>query len=122
MRPSSSARAGDQRSPERQRDDPGLALERTALAWTRTSLALVANAALLLRLGIEANAPILGCAGAAVVAIAAGAARSHGTFLSGRSGNTGSARGHRPLRAIAAATTLTAALGTILALFFAWPR
>jgi uncharacterized membrane protein YidH (DUF202 family) len=36
--------------------DPGLAVERTSLAATRSALALVAVAALLVRLGLEAHA------------------------------------------------------------------
>jgi uncharacterized membrane protein YidH (DUF202 family) len=55
--------------------DPGLQPQRTALAWTRTSLALFVNAALALRAGLKAHAPVLMALGVVLlVASAAGVA------------------------------------------------
>lgn len=55
--------------------DPGLQPQRTALAWTRTSLALFVNAALALRAGLKAHAPVLTALGVVLlVASAAGVA------------------------------------------------
>jgi uncharacterized membrane protein YidH (DUF202 family) len=105
---------------KRRTDDPGLAIERTALAWNRTSLGLAANAALLLRLGLEADEPLLACASSAIVA----AAWTYGRLSAGR--NRRAFRDARPvarpraLRAIAVATVITAVAGTALGLLFAF--
>ena len=109
---------------KRRTDDPGLAIERTALAWNRTSLGLAANAALLLRLGLEADEPLLACASSAIVAAAAAAAWTYGRLSAGR--NRSAFRDASPvarpraLRAIAVATVITAVAGTALGLLFAF--
>jgi uncharacterized membrane protein YidH (DUF202 family) len=109
---------------KRRTDDPGLAIERTALAWNRTSLGLAANAALLLRLGLEADEPLLAGASSAIVAAAAAAAWTYGRLSAGR--NRRAFQGARPvarvraLRAIAVATAITAVAGTALGLLFAF--
>lgn len=103
--------------------DPGLAIERTALAWSRTSLGLAANAALLLRLGLEAGEPVIACAASALIAAAAAAAWTYAR-LSARDNRRAFAEGHpvvrpRVMRAISAATVLTAVAGTGLGVLFA---
>lgn len=58
------------------RQDPGLAAERTALAWNRTALAVAAVAALLLRIAERHPSPMAGLATAIIallVALAMGA-------------------------------------------------
>lgn len=48
--------------------DPGLQPERTSQAWSRTGLAVTANALLLLRSGFQALDPVVLAAGGAVFA------------------------------------------------------
>ena len=103
--------------------DPGLAIERTALAWNRTSLGLAANAALLLRLGFEADEPLLACAASALIAGAAAATWTYAR-LSTRYNRQAFAEARsvarpRVLRAISAATVLTAVAGMALGVVFA---
>ena len=52
--------------------DPGQQPERTALAWTRTSVAVLVNAALLLRVGVEERQIHLVMAGGLMLAGAVG--------------------------------------------------
>jgi uncharacterized membrane protein YidH (DUF202 family) len=58
--------------------DPGLANERTALAWTRTALGVAAVGALIVRLAIEVDLAVVALGCAAVVAAAATAIWRHG--------------------------------------------
>lgn len=56
----------------RPRRESGLQGERTALAWTRTGLAVLLNAALLLRAGLlQPSKPLAACGAALLVAAAA---------------------------------------------------
>jgi uncharacterized membrane protein YidH (DUF202 family) len=53
-------------------DDPGMATERTVLAWSRSAISLAAAGALLVRLGLETAIPAVGLAiGGADILIAA---------------------------------------------------
>ena len=115
--------SSDPGQPSRRTADPGLAIERTALAWRRTSLGLAANAALLLRLGLEADEPVLACAVGVVVAAAAAATWTYGrrSAAYNRRAFHGPHPVSRPeaLRAVALATVITAIAGTALGLLFA---
>ena len=114
----------DQARAKHRPDDPGLAIERTALAWNRTSLGLAANAALLLRLGLEADEPLLACTASAIVAAAAAAAWTYGRRSAdqNRRAFLGAHPVARPgaVRAVAVATVITAVAGTALGLLFAF--
>ena len=52
-------------------DDPGLARERTALAWTRSALTMAASGALIARAAFVGHLPALGVVSAAAMAILA---------------------------------------------------
>ena len=53
--------------------DPGLQRERTAMAWSRTGLAVLVNALLVLRAGAQANQSFILALGFLLLAAAAGA-------------------------------------------------
>ncbi|GAA1503473.1 uncharacterized membrane protein YidH (DUF202 family) [Agromyces terreus] len=57
--------------------DPGMQPERTALAWSRTGLAIAVNAVLVLRDGLSSSQPALSTAGVALFVLAA-VAVAHG--------------------------------------------
>ena len=55
------------------RFDPGLQRERTAMAWSRTGLAVLVNALIVLRAGAHANRSFILALGFLLLAAAAGA-------------------------------------------------
>jgi uncharacterized membrane protein YidH (DUF202 family) len=92
--------------------DPGLQAERTALAWSRTALAIAVNAILVLRSGLVSDQPALATAGVVLFAISAAAA-AYGMVR-----RRELVAGHRPimpsawpLLAVAATVVLAAAAG-----------
>ncbi|MGI9822388.1 DUF202 domain-containing protein [Agromyces sp. Marseille-Q5079] len=92
--------------------DPGLQAERTALAWTRTALAIAVNAVLVLRSGLVSDQPALAAAGVVLFAISAAAA-AYGVV---RKRELGAAQGPVmpsawPLLAVAATVVLAAVAG-----------
>ena len=52
-------------------DDPGLARERTALAWTRSALTMAASGVLIARAAFVGHLPVLGVVSAVAMAILA---------------------------------------------------
>ena len=79
-------------------------LERSVLAWNRSSLAIAANGALIARAGVERHLPAVIVAGAAVVAVGAAvwllSTARYGSAASRRAGHV--IAGHRTLVAAAA--------------------
>jgi uncharacterized membrane protein YidH (DUF202 family) len=53
--------------------DPGVQLERTALAWNRTGLAVLVNALIVLRAGVQADQVLIMAAGVLLLASSGGA-------------------------------------------------
>lgn len=54
------------------RDDPGLQPQRTALAWSRTAIALFVNAAAVMRAGVTRGSTAILLAGVVLLVAAAG--------------------------------------------------
>lgn len=98
--------------------DPGLQPERTALAWVRTSVALLVNALIVLRGGLSHHQPALLVLGGVLLALAAGGA----TFAGWRRRQLDAAPGAPPavaLQAVVGATFLAAA-GGLASIAVAW--
>ncbi|MFB9310714.1 uncharacterized membrane protein YidH (DUF202 family) [Agromyces hippuratus] len=97
--------------------DPGLQPERTALAWSRTALALAVNALLSMRAGFVTGQPVLVAVGALLFA-ASGAAVAIGTVR--RRQLVGNRLVITPPRGAlvgVAAATMLAAIGGIASIF-----
>lgn len=61
--------AGGTAAPPPGTDDPGLARERTALAWTRSALTMAASGALVARAAFVGDLPVVGVVSAVAMAI-----------------------------------------------------
>ena len=61
--------------------DPALANERTSLAWTRSALALLANAGLVLHAGLRSEPSVLALAATVALMLTALAVWRHGNRL-----------------------------------------
>ena len=100
--------------------DPGLAAERTALAWTRSALSLAAIGALITRAATDSHVPLLGYPVGITLVIAATVLWAYGgaAYRSGRSQRPPDRAQPSPagLRMIAAATAAIAAFALALAL------
>ena len=62
-------------------DDPGLARERTALAWTRSALSIAAIGTLIARAAFVGHLAVLGVAAAVAIAIFSALTWRHGQVI-----------------------------------------
>lgn len=107
-------------------NDRGRAVERTALAWTRSALALAAIGAIALTIGAERAPHALGYVVGAVVELVAAVVWAHGRLTHGARRRAVATRrgaaGARPLALLAAAAALTATAAIALAVVASLPR
>jgi uncharacterized membrane protein YidH (DUF202 family) len=97
--------------------DPGVAQERTALAWQRSALSLLIVALLMLHAALSGPRPhVIQLAVIAVIVLTAGATHLYGQHLYTLRATDGEWRSRHVSRALAAlsAVTLTAAAGAAL--------
>lgn len=97
--------------------DPGLQTQRTALAWHRTGLAVLANALVILRSGVSSGHAMLTLLGGLLLVAAAGVA-AFGTWRS-RALARGPSDATTPARVVLSAagvTALAAAAGVLAVL------
>jgi uncharacterized membrane protein YidH (DUF202 family) len=73
--------AGDARTPPPATDDPGLARERTALAWTRSALNMAATGTLIARAAFVGHLAALGVVSAIAMATLAALTWRHGRVI-----------------------------------------
>lgn len=101
--------------------DPGLANERTFLAWNRTALALGAIGALMIRASVGTAAEIPGIAAGTSMLVTAASAWGYGFLVYQGNQRALMLGGHvaRPhaLRIVSIATTVTAVAAFLVALF-----
>jgi uncharacterized membrane protein YidH (DUF202 family) len=97
-------------------EDPGLARERTSLAWTRSGLSIAAIGALIVRACLSAHLDVLGILIAVVMAIVAILVWRHGQQTYAELGLSDAARRRRSgvLAGLTLATVLTALLAIIV--------
>lgn len=96
--------------------DPGGASERTALAWTRSSLNMAASGALIARAGFTANLDALGIATGLAMATMAYLTWRHGRTIYRQRGRAGAFPHHQPgaLGLLTTATLFTAAVAIVV--------
>ena len=101
---------------ETSRLDPGLASDRTALAWTRSGLNLLASGTLIARAAFVAHLDVIGVVSAAVAAALALITWRHGNVLYRERAVETSEPHHQPgaLGFLMMATLLTAAVALIV--------
>ena len=99
-------------------DDPGLAPERTALAWTRSALSVAASGALIVRACLRAHLDVLGTLIAIVMAMLAFVVWRHGreTYAEAWQLDTLERRRRGALAGLATVTIFTAVLAIIVTL------
>ena len=99
-------------------DDPGLARERTTLAWTRSALNMAASGALIARASFSAGVDALGVAMVIVMGLMAVLTWRHGQAIYRERGEAGTFPHHQPgaLGLLTAATVATAAVAIFVTL------
>ena len=107
---------GDPPGPGPELHDPGLARDRTALAWTRSALNLAASGTLIARAGFAAHLDALGVATAIGMATIALLTWRHGQTIYRARGLADTFPQRQPgaLGALTAATLLTAAIAIVV--------
>lgn len=73
--------AGGDAAPAGELQDPGLARDRTALAWTRSSLNMAASGTLIVRAAFTARLDVLAVASAVAAGLLAGLTWRHGRVI-----------------------------------------
>ncbi|MGB0091289.1 MAG: DUF202 domain-containing protein [Solirubrobacteraceae bacterium] len=117
MSPSGSqTSAGDPSPSGPELDDPGLARDRTALAWTRSALNMAASGTLIAHAGFAAHLDALGVATAIAMATMALLTWRHGQMIYRARGLAGTFPHQQPgaLGALTAATLLTASIAIVM--------
>lgn len=96
--------------------DPGLARDRTALAWTRSALNLLASGTLIARAAFVAKLDVLGVASGAAMAVLALITWRHGRVIYANRALTGAHPHHQTgaLGFLTAATLGTAVVAVIV--------
>jgi uncharacterized membrane protein YidH (DUF202 family) len=99
-------------------NDPGLARERTSLAWTRSGLTIAASGALIVRACLAAHLDVLGILIAVFMTVFAVVIWRHGQETYAEPGPSDADRHHqrRALSGLTAATLVTALLAIIVTL------
>lgn len=107
--------AGDPPTPVDELNDPGLARDRTSLAWTRSALNMAASGTLIARAGFTAQLAALGVAIAIVMATIALLTWRYGQTLYRDRGPGGTLHPQAgALAALTAATMLIAAVALVV--------
>jgi uncharacterized membrane protein YidH (DUF202 family) len=108
--------ADDPPTPDPELNDPGLARDRTALAWTRSALNMAASGTLIARAGFAAHLDALGVATAIAMATMALLTWRHGQKIYRARGlaSTFPPQQSGALGALTAATLLTAAVAIVV--------
>jgi len=111
-----SQRSAAERGAEAGHKPPGLARDRTALAWTRSALNMAGSGVLIARAAFTANLDALGVASAIAMAIMALLIWSHGQTIYRQRGVAGTFPYHQPgaLRLLTVATVLTAMVAILV--------
>jgi uncharacterized membrane protein YidH (DUF202 family) len=114
----SAAPPGEQVHVTTERNDPGLARERTSLAWTRSGLSIAASGALIVRACFSAHLDVLGIVIAIFMAIFALVIWRHGqeTYAGPGPPDADRRRQRRALAGLTTATLVTALLAIIVTL------
>jgi uncharacterized membrane protein YidH (DUF202 family) len=107
---------GEAVTPPPDSDDPGLARERTALAWTRSALTMAASGVLIARAAFVGHLPVLGVVGAVAMAISSALTWRNGQAIYRKRRQPGMPQRLQtvPFGLLTAATVLIAAIAIVV--------